>query len=92
MNTKKETRKAASEKAQFKKPISSYNFKPFFRTIKEKGITRYKLVNYFGLEDYEFERLQHDSDFSISKIVEIMGMIKETDLNRIIEVNIKYSD
>lgn len=36
------------------------SYKPFYETIKKKGITTYKLINTYGLSRSLLDRLKHD--------------------------------
>ena len=36
------------------------SYKPFYKTIKEKGISTYKLINTYGLSRSLLDRLKHN--------------------------------
>lgn len=40
------------------------SYEPFYRTIKEKGITTYKLINTYGLSRSLLDRLKHNKPIS----------------------------
>ena len=40
------------------------SYDPFYKTIKEKGITTYKLVNTYGLSRSLLDRLRHNRPIS----------------------------
>ena len=40
------------------------SYDPFYRTIKEKGITTYKLINTYGLSRSLLDRLRHNRPIS----------------------------
>ena len=40
------------------------SYKPFYKTIREKKITTYKLVNTYGLSRSLLDRLKHDKPIS----------------------------
>ena len=39
-------------------------YKPFYETIKKRGITTYKLVNDYGISRSLLDRLKHDKPIS----------------------------
>ena len=39
-------------------------YRPFYETIKQKGITTYKLINTYGLSRSLLDRLKHDKPIS----------------------------
>ena len=39
-------------------------YEPFYKTIKEKGITTYKLINHYGLSRSLLDRLKHNKPIS----------------------------
>jgi DNA-binding Xre family transcriptional regulator len=36
------------------------SYKPFYQTLKEKGVSTYKLINEFGVSRSLLDRLKHD--------------------------------
>ena len=40
------------------------SYKPLYETMKEKGITTYKLVNEYGISRSLLDRLKHDKPIS----------------------------
>ncbi len=40
------------------------SYEPFYRTIKEKNITTYKLINGYGLSRSLIDRLKHNKPIS----------------------------
>jgi DNA-binding Xre family transcriptional regulator len=40
------------------------SYEPFYKTIKEKGITTYKLINTYGLSRSLLDRLKHNKPIS----------------------------
>ena len=40
------------------------SYKPFYKTLKDKGITTYKLINTFGVSRSLLDRLKHDMPIS----------------------------
>ena len=39
-------------------------YRPFYETIKQRGITTYKLINTYGLSRSLLDRLKHDKPIS----------------------------
>ncbi len=44
------------------------NYEPFYVTIKEKGISTYKLINTFGVSRSLLDRLKHNKPISTQTI------------------------
>lgn len=40
------------------------SYEPFYKTMKEKGITTYKLINQFGVSRSLIDRLKHNKPIS----------------------------
>ena len=40
------------------------SYEPFYKTLKEKGVSTYKLVNQFGLSRSLLDRLRHNKPIS----------------------------
>lgn len=40
------------------------SYEPFYKTLKEKGITTYKLINTFGVSRSLLDRLKHNKPIS----------------------------
>ena len=36
------------------------SYEPFFKTLKEKGLTTYKLINTYGISSSLIDRLKHN--------------------------------
>lgn len=39
-------------------------YEPFYKTLKEKGITTYKLINQYGISRSLLDRLKHNKPIS----------------------------
>ena len=39
-------------------------YEPFYKTLKEKGITNYKLINQYGISRSLLDRLKHNKPIS----------------------------
>ena len=46
-------------------------YEPFYRTIKQKNISTYKLINTFGISRSLIDRLKHDKPISTRTIVDL---------------------
>lgn len=44
------------------------SYEPFYRTIKEKGISTYKLINTYGISRSLLDRLKHNKPISTTTI------------------------
>lgn len=44
------------------------SYKPFYDTIKKKGISTYKLINSFGISRSLIDRLKHDKPITTQTI------------------------
>lgn len=55
------------------------SYEPFYKTIKKKGITTYKLINTYGLSRSLLDRLKHNKPISTMAL---------NDLCRICECNV----
>ena len=43
---------------------SMISYEPFYKTLKEKGISTYRLINQFGLSRSLLDRLKHNKPIS----------------------------
>jgi len=44
------------------------SYKPLYKTMKEKGVSTYKLINEFGLSRSLLDRLKHDKPISTTTL------------------------
>ncbi len=51
------------------------SYKPFYKTIKEKGISTYKLINTFGVSRSLIDRLKHDKPLSTVTIDDLCKIL-----------------
>lgn len=51
------------------------SYKPFYDTIKEKGISTYKLINSFGISRSLIDRLKHDKPITTQTIDDLCGYL-----------------
>lgn len=40
------------------------SYEPFYKTLKEKGVSTYKLINQYGVSRSLLDRLKHDKPIS----------------------------
>ena len=40
------------------------SYEPFFKTLKEKGLTTYKLINTYGISSSLIDRLKHNKQIT----------------------------
>ena len=40
------------------------SYEPFYKTLKEKGVSTYKLINQYGISRSLLDRLKHDKPIS----------------------------
>ena len=51
------------------------SYKPFYKTIKEKGISTYKLINTYGLSRSLIDRLKHNKPLSTVTIDDLCKIL-----------------
>ena len=51
------------------------SYKPFYDTIKKKGISTYKLINSFGISRSLIDRLKHDKPITTQTIDDLCGYL-----------------
>ena len=50
-------------------------YEPFYKTIKEKGISTYKLINQYGLSRSLLDRLKHNKPISTVTINDLCTIL-----------------
>ncbi len=50
-------------------------YKPFYKTIKAKGISTYKLINIFGVSRGLLDRLKHDKPITTVTLDDLCKML-----------------
>lgn len=50
-------------------------YEPFYRTLKAKGISTYKLVNEFGVSRSLLDRLKHNKPISTQTLDDLCGYL-----------------
>lgn len=51
------------------------SYKPFYKTIKEKGISTYKLINTYGLSRSLLDRLKHNKPLTTVTINDLCKIL-----------------
>lgn len=51
------------------------SYEPFYNTIKEKGISTYKLINQYGLSRSLLDRLKHNKPLTIVTIDDLCKIL-----------------
>lgn len=52
------------------------SYAPFYKTIKEKNISTYKLVNQYGISRSLLDRLKHNKPLSTVTINDLCSILK----------------
>ncbi len=52
------------------------SYDPFYRTMKEKGITTYTLVNKYGISRSLLDRLKHNKPITTVTINDLCAILK----------------
>ncbi|MBR2986729.1 MAG: helix-turn-helix transcriptional regulator [Clostridia bacterium] len=50
-------------------------YEPFYQTIKEKGITTYKLINQYGISRSLLDRLKHNKPISTVTLNDLCSIL-----------------
>lgn len=51
------------------------SYEPFYKTLKEKGISTYKLINQFGISRSLLDRLKHDKPISTVTVDDLCSFL-----------------
>lgn len=52
-----------------------YTYEPLFRTMKERGITTYSLVNHYGISSHLMSNLRHNKNVTMNTIDQLCGIL-----------------
>ena len=52
-----------------------YTYEPLFRTMKERGITTYTLVNHYGISSHLMSNLRHNKNVTMNTIDQLCGIL-----------------
>lgn len=51
------------------------SYEPFYKTLKQKNISTYKLINEYGISRSLLDRLKHDRPISTVTINDLCGIL-----------------
>lgn len=51
------------------------SYEPFYRTLKEKGVSTYKLINEHGISRSLLDRLKHNKPISTVTLNDLCGIL-----------------
>lgn len=51
------------------------SYEPFYKTLKEKNISTYKLINQYGISRSLLDRLRHNKPISTVTINDLCGIL-----------------
>lgn len=51
------------------------SYEPFFKTLKEKGLTTYKLINTYGISSSLVDRLKHNKPITTVTINDLCRIL-----------------
>ena len=57
------------------KEVFMISYEPFYKTLKEKGISTYKLINQFGISRSLLDRLKHDKPISTVTVDDLCSFL-----------------
>lgn len=52
-----------------------YTYEPLFRTMKERGITTYSLVNHHGISSHLMSNLRHNKNVTMNTIDQLCSIL-----------------
>ena len=52
-----------------------YTYEPLFRTMKERGITTYTLVNHYGISSHLMSNLRHNRNVTMNTIDQLCKIL-----------------
>lgn len=52
-----------------------YTYEPLFRTMKERGVTTYSLVNHFGISSHLMSNLRHNKNVTMNTIDQLCSIL-----------------
>lgn len=53
-----------------------YTYEPLFRTMKERGITTYALVNHYGISSHLMSNLRHNKNVTMNTIEQLCRILQ----------------
>lgn len=66
---------AGQAKILFTEVKNMISYEPFFKTLKEKGLTTYKLINTYGLSSSLIDRLKHNKPITTVTIDDLCQIL-----------------
>ena len=64
------------------------SYEPFFRYLKERGISQNYLLHVHDLSHGMLDRMRKGGNMTLVSIGELLKTLQETDLNKIVEIHI----
>lgn len=61
-----------------------YNYNPLWRTMEEKGITTYSLVNHYGISSHLMSNLRHNQNVTVETLHKLSEIL-DCDSSDIVE-------
>lgn len=52
------------------------SYEPFYKTLKEKGLSTYKLINNYGISRSLLDRLKHNKPISTVTLNDLCNILK----------------
>ena len=52
------------------------SYEPFYRTLKEKGVSTYKLINEYGISRSLLDRLKHNKPISTVTLNDLCSILR----------------
>ena len=52
------------------------SYEPFYRTLKEKGVSTYKLINEYGISSSLLDRLKHNKPISTVTLNDLCSILR----------------
>ena len=68
----------------YDKDYTMISFSPFYKTIKEKNISTYKLINQYGLSRSLLDRIKHNKPMTTATLNDLCRIL-DCDITDIIE-------
>lgn len=65
-----------------------FNYEPFWKILKEKGISQYKLINEFGIRTSTLDKLRHNKNMEVMTLVDLCKIL-ECNIEDIIQIDNK---
>ncbi|MEG0365629.1 MAG: helix-turn-helix transcriptional regulator, partial [Coprobacillus sp.] len=63
-----------------------FNYEPFWKTLKEKGISQYKLINEYGIRTSTLDKLRHNKNMEVMTLVDLCKIL-DCNIEDIIKVD-----